>query len=725
MFVATLILLSQGSSFYWQPEEIRPVQGWSTLSRTRPETPNPHNLIPSLPDTYNWNIADSALMQLMIPPGGRAVIMGDTVIKRLVNWDVPDWALTPLALRAVDAAPDWLKDEMADNLSNLSPELQDTYALYVLNCPDQRYLDELCFQIAHVGPEILSHQDFDPEMLLENVRFLYQLDDTLDYVRVIDVPGPDYYSTTVYRMVDLNGDTVDYEIDPYYYYYYIVHPEMSDEMPRMDWYVYNRCWRDFYAFYTDASYYPLLVDTLARAQVVWSVVDSAVILPADRPFDDTACALNVINNWVIKTVNFNAQGNRPIQPNVIVKEHDGNCGERQDALAAAGRTGLIPLTSICTLPEDHVWNEFYLNDQWYPYQADLGNTHINDSSIAYDAGKQITSAFEWRSDGKGDTHTRNYSKVCSLSVYVYDRDTTPIEGARVLIYGQWNTNPRYISCWGFTDDSGLAEFELGDSTILMMRVQTDIGDWPTAYDTVSLGADPGDHFYLQVYIDSLLPQPRPSQYEPDDSVGVLRFDVSVENLRSVHHGYAKARTGCNDHTGFYHHYTEKHDTGRVSLFLIDSANYALYEQGSAFQAFYAINDITGGSYQLLAPRTSRQWFLLISNEKRTTTTQFFDLGLKLWYNGEISVNEQDSKQSLVFSATPNPGSVINIRFSAPWDVPTSLALFDASGRQTENLFTGLGDGKVHRAVLKDTKPGVYFLRLKQGRKTWSRKIVVK
>jgi len=49
-------------------------------------------------------------------------------------------------------------------------------------------------------------------------------------------------------------------------------------------------------------------------------------------------AVDAIGNWVSETVPFAAEGDRPIQPNVIAHEHNGNCGELQDLLCAAGRT---------------------------------------------------------------------------------------------------------------------------------------------------------------------------------------------------------------------------------------------------------------------------------------------------------------------------------------------------------------------------------------------------
>jgi len=685
---------------------------------------SPLRIVPMLPDTYQWTLVDSSFYDLMVPPGGRCVILADSVLKRLVNWEVPDWPLTPLATQAVRAAPTWLQDDMADNLSFLSPELQDTYALYVLNSPDPRFVDEIAFQVAHVSPEILSNEYFYPQLILVNTQYMYQMDSVLGYVRILDYPGPDYYSTTTYRMVNLSGDTVDYQIDHFFYYYYIVHPELSDEMPRMDWWVYNRWWRDFYAYYHDSGY-PLFVDSLARARVVWTVTDHAVVLPADRPFDDTCCALNMIGNWVSRTVNFSAVGNRPIEPNIIAKEHDGNCGELQDALAAAGRTGLVPMTSICTFPEDHVWNEFYLDDSWHPMQIDLGfnPTHINDSSIAYDAGKHITEAFEWRSDGHGDTHTHIYSRTCSLTVYAYDRDTTPIEGARVVIYGEW-TYGRYYSGWAFTDEEGRAEFELGDSTIIMIKIYTGIGSWPVLYDTITVSANPGEHFYEAAYLDSVLPCPHPGAQPPGDSVPVFKIQLNLDDLRAEHHGYARCRVSYNDSQGFNHYYNELHDTGYLSVYLADSVNYAKYMAGEDFEALYSLEDYTGGSLEFLAPRTSGKWYLLLSNEKRLSTTQLTYATVRLWFNAEAEVVEKPGPVAFVFSVAPCP-AVRECRaiFSAPALLSTSLRLYDASGRLVSVLYDGPGDGKVHTADLAG-QPGTYFLRLVQGERSWVKRVVI-
>ena len=123
------------SPFEPMPEAVGGAKAYRGLLEPTPPT----FYVPEVKDT-EWTTVDSSLMELMLPPGGRCIMAFDTNLG-IVRVEVPDWPLTALAQQAVDAAPSWLRDELADNLAHLPPAYQDTYALYILDCPDPRYLD--------------------------------------------------------------------------------------------------------------------------------------------------------------------------------------------------------------------------------------------------------------------------------------------------------------------------------------------------------------------------------------------------------------------------------------------------------------------------------------------------------------------------------------------------------------------------------------------------------
>ncbi|HID31815.1 MAG TPA: hypothetical protein EYP24_00350, partial [bacterium (Candidatus Stahlbacteria)] len=66
-----------------------------------------------------WELVDSVSFQIRIPEGERCYLYLDALGDSLVS-NIPDQGLTQLALQAIDKAPDWLKVELADNLSKLS-----------------------------------------------------------------------------------------------------------------------------------------------------------------------------------------------------------------------------------------------------------------------------------------------------------------------------------------------------------------------------------------------------------------------------------------------------------------------------------------------------------------------------------------------------------------------------------------------------------------------------
>ncbi|PIS23806.1 MAG: hypothetical protein COT45_05275, partial [bacterium (Candidatus Stahlbacteria) CG08_land_8_20_14_0_20_40_26] len=198
-----------------------------------------------LKDTIDWVYMDSLFIHCVIPSGERVIFSFDTETDTIEFIEVVE-SLSDLVQNAIDRSPLWLRDDLVDNFRRLPSDYQDTYADIILDAPDA-WVDEVAYQVAHVSPEILVDTSFNPELVTVNAQYLYKNDSLLHYADIIDYGSPgddDYYSTVRYKALE-DGDTVEYELPPEYYYMYIVHPELSDESPRMDSYVYNRFWRDY------------------------------------------------------------------------------------------------------------------------------------------------------------------------------------------------------------------------------------------------------------------------------------------------------------------------------------------------------------------------------------------------------------------------------------------------------------------------------------------------
>ena len=451
-------------------------------SFTKREYVSEPRIISSCPflDTMQWEYKDSLCIHLNIPPNGRTIFSIDTLADQIEIIEMPD-TLPTLVQEAISHAPPWLMDDLIDNFRRLSEAYQTIYANLILNAPSL-WIDEIAYQVAHISPEILEDSFFTPQLITVNTKFLYKNDTLLDYVAIIDY-GSDS-STTRYRVIE-NHNIIEYELPSKYYYMYIVHPELSDESPSMDGYVYNRFWRD-YLFYEADTGYPVLSEKLAGVKIMWDVADTAQVYPPGRSFDTTDCALDVIGNWGTETVPQAAMGNRPIQPNVIAHEHNGNCGELQDLLQAAARAALIPTVAVMDVAEDHVWCEFYYNG-WHECQLDLGYgvTHINDFGTSYDRdvtgdpnGKEVSSVWNWRSDGYYWSVTERYSKSCSLHLSLYDAQSLPVDGARILVYAESSPWGGGLTTIGFTDSDGRCDFSLGNRRDFYVSITSPIGDYP-------------------------------------------------------------------------------------------------------------------------------------------------------------------------------------------------------------------------------------------------------
>lgn len=679
-------------------------------------------------DSIEWVYTDSLFMHCVIPGNGRAIFSIDTGTDTIELIETEE-LLPDTVLNAINYSPLWLRDDLIDNFRQLPPDSQAIYANLILDAP-LAWVDEVAYQVAHIAPEILVDTSFSPELITVNAEYLYKNDTLLCYVDIIDygAPGDDnYYSTVKYKALEL-GDTTYYELPPEYYYMYIVHPELSDESPRMDSYVYNRFWRDYLFYYADAGY-PVLSEKLQGVKIIWDVADTAQVYPAGRPFDSTDCALDIIGNWGSEVVPELAMGNRPIQPNVIAHEHNGNCGETQDVLQAAARAALVPCVATMNIAEDHVWCEYYYKG-WHEYQIDRGHgvTHINDFRTSYDRdvtgnpnGKEISSVWNWRSDGFGWAVSEKYSKSCSLFVYVYDCKGFPVDGARLLIYAESSQWGGGLTTIGFSDVNGRCSFSLGNRRDFSIHISSAIGDYPEGADEIVQiisGSQNGAYYYKSFYIPDSIGAPEVIPVSPSDSSNARKLDISINSQARFEHGYARARRRTLDPAPFYHTYSDKKTPGNIDFFVCDETNYSNYIAGDDFESPAIGDNITDENISFVTPSPGK-WYLTISNEDMFTTTKSVDLSLILYKNPSGVGEDEIVRRFNLESVKPNPFiKSTTIRYELPTTLRTNVGIYNVSGRliktlvdesQKSGYYTVTWNGKDRRG---NTVPsGIYFAKL--------------
>jgi hypothetical protein len=673
--------------------------------------------------TDDWWLLDSVRLTGELTPGSR-IILG-----------LPQWWDSIATLETMDTLPPACRATLASQAPWLRPllasafrRLGDSAAVFYANLIDTTpapWKDEVAFTVATIGPEVLTNHVFNPAVIGDNARWVYLLDDSLPYVELVErshSDGP--YTTARYRVLQ-GTDTVWVELPRDIYYYYVVHPTTSDEIPRLDDYVYNKHWREY--FFCDAdSGFPRLGDYIKQAQVVW--FRQRQVEPVGRPFEPGDNALDVIGNWVTRTNVAGASGNRPIHPNVIAHEHNGNCGEIQDLWTAACRTCLIPTVNCSDPCEDHVWNEFW-DGSWLPLASDPA-THIADSGVAYEeahgGSKRISGVFNWRPDGLWWSVTGHFSNACSLYVRVLDALGRPMDGCRVLVYSEGWYGGLSTCTGGCTDANGAVPFELGDLRNFYLQVGTPLGTWPDASNStrVVTTSQTGAVYFSTLYMPWTMdaPRPQPVSYDPDTTRLGHKLAIDLGVAAEMDYGYAVIRgagTGDpDDSIRFYHYYADAHPGGTMDYFALDSTGHDSYAAGDAFAALLAGDDVPTRRVlffsERMYPHRYPAWFVL-SGEDKLSTSRWLDCRADLWFNpGAVSENRRSSPHRL------GRQSVFRGRLTLAPDlsgIPTPVRIYSASGRLVRSVVIGNSP-----LVIPGLADGAYFIT--QGSSNPTRRVVV-
>jgi hypothetical protein len=678
-----------------------------------------------------YALIDSVVTSLFVPAGEEYAVRFDQVNRALRETLLP-YSISPTALSAIDIAPAWLQADMELNLHYLSTSLQNELGALLLSITDDRLVDEVAFSIAHLGRYILADGDFDHTVLRDNAELLYEIDEELDFVEIVDydLGDGDFYSTTRYVTVD-GPDTVVVEIPREMYYWWVSMPKVSDELPLKDASVYNMFWREYLYYESDVGY-PVLRDVVTPLKAVWDGLEYN--WPAGRAFTDSMLAVDAIGNWCSETVPNAASGNRPIQPNVIAFEHNGNCGELQDLLCAAARTCLLPCACTMDILEDHVWCELWLPewarlDNWHPYQIDLGHgpTRIGNYGVAYDrdhgGGKDCSCIWNWRNDGYIYDVIDHYSQVCTLTVFIDDPNGVPIDNAAVQIASEfyYSPYPLYRGTWGQTDQNGTIQFLLGDNQNYYVRVGTSLGNYPlSGYASIITASVPGEHYYWNWTTPNAMTQLAMTEAPSGmDSPWVVEVEYGLPY---------DVKNGRDFYSSPYSWYAEKLPDGHLDFFIADYANLNAYLTGNPFVAHEIAEGVSTNHVQFHPPLVQDYYAVLSGAEHHRLYTQA-DVTVRLW---EVSTGVQDVGVASLAPPHPNPFRERGtLAFSVRQEGPVELRVYDVSGSLVRTLADGVFEpGSYDRAwdgkdnAGRPVASGVYFARLTAESENVNRKLVL-
>jgi hypothetical protein len=693
------------------------VEEVSISPSTIPSALSPSLPVPAYEPPSEYQVVETLDCRFVIPEGeGIFPVMVDLFSEEMVL--NPEIVLTSQAQQAVELSPDWLQEHLIWKFSLLSDDNQDRYGALLLAHQGQPYFDELAFTVAYISWNILSATSWNEEVLVENAQGIYTLDPLLSYVNVVDYPGSDYYSTTEYHTIQ-GGDTVWVEIPREIYYHFVVMPKVSDERPLNDATVYNEFWRQ-YLWDMDDPGYPVLGQVLnSNVQVFWDEQTKNYGWSTTPVFTDSLHAVDIVSKWTRATIPISAVGNRPIQPNVIAHEHDGNCGENQDLLCAAARVALIPCACVMDINEDHVWCSIWWDGEWRGWYVDTINNH----NVAYDkdygGSKDCSCIWAWRNDGYTWDVADYYSQYCTFTVTVTDSSQVPVDNATVQIASEgWQTSTLYRGTWGQTDRNGQITFILGDNQNYYMNIYCTLGTFGSGgYEEVITNSVP-DQAYT---FDWSPPEPMPTipaTVLPGGSWTKYLIQVDFDlpcDLMNGRDYYASPWSG----------YGEPLPDGTADFFIVDSDNYDLYMAGSPFQCYELLEGQNTGEVWFYAPHTD-EWYIVFAGDRHQGVQTFAGAEITLWRHdgtgaetGEIPVN--------AVSLGPNPcGSMASVSFTTVSSGEVTVSIYDLQGRTVltateDDLEAGRHDLELDTSSLSS---GLYFLRVNGGGVDASRSITV-
>lgn len=697
------------------------------------------------PSKNNFESLSEDSIRTVLLPGEAVYIRVDASSDSVRAVDMRD-SLPDNCYDAINISPKWLRDDLYQSFRHLPSDRASELADVILSVPDEQ-IDEVAFCAAHMSPQSLTDDRFDPELLSVNSQWIYRVADSLQYVQLVDYgDDDDWFTTASYRVVSADlTDTTSLEIPRDIYYWYVVHPKLSDEAPKMRDGSYDTremtfdyFWREFLWSnpsstwdYTNGGEYPLLADWMKMAKVMW--IRNDTVLASDRTIDSTCSALDILGAWVSIMLPEPPGSIRPIQPNQIAIAHYGNCGEVQDLLAGAGRTALLPINCVGTMLQDHVWNEFWddsfpgelwTEDVWHCYQVDRwgGVTSLAPSWGGYDTdrggSKNINDALTWRGDGYMVDRTPAYTYVCTLIVEVLDVYGNPVPGAQVLFASNsyYDTSGLYVADIRATDQNGRVVVSMGDNCPYYFRVDSPIGSYPSDAGTVNafptLGttyAVAGETYIASVDLSGALSNLPITELTTTSGPREIRVHFSALDE------YIRGPATFDSQNGTYSY---KSPDGRMTVFVCDSANFVQYLSGGAFEGYEYNSRVDSGSFTIELP-TRDVWYVVASNEEWLTDDELIYMDVSL--NISPAVEEQKKPESISLAIVPNPfNSACRIDVGNGFDSGI-LQIVDVSGKVLETF-----DVKPRQKIIwsGNRSSGLYFARLTTDKFTTERKLIL-
>ncbi len=611
----------------------------ATMDSSHPNTPLDNSIISKIST------------QIEIPAGSEYCIRFDSQTTSLQGQDIHPYSdgLSEKSITAIAKSPQWIQRDLTRQFQTIAnPE---PYAELLLNM-STKYSDEIAFSIACTPlgnpPSV--------DLIKDNVLSLYEYDEWIRYADIVDYNDGtgNYYSTIRYKVLE-NGEEKLIELPKDVYYWYVVHPKIAAEVPD---FIYDTFWRSYYFNHNDIGY-PLLKEKLSTIEYLWD--GKSYSQPGNRLW--TSCisehptAIEAVSYWVGKTVPYGAMGDRPGDPNVIMHEHNGYCGELQRIATAALRTALIPSIGACNVAEDHVWREFYErgwheNDNWW---TDSGGAVNQPDVYAYGWGKNMSSIYAWKGDDSIYDVTSRYihpEDRITVSFDIKNSYLQPVDGAQIVVLVNglkdiswyknffvgklqevWDKLPAFlqgrimqflfdkiqtrisdipnvidgvtISTWNYTDVNGKCTFELGKNLEYTFLVQQ--GNlkkpWQLArYNTLRI-LSTHENKTFNIIIPSLT-----GRLQPHFNKALPKGDCDID-ISFTSAAVQLQKSFRTDNIGTYSY------KSRIDFFIVDQTNFEKYRSGKRFTCSQ-YNELEQGDFHVST--SPQDWYFVFRNHAQQT-----------------------------------------------------------------------------------------------------------
>ena len=724
-------LKAEGVSDYKIDVISAPVDSFNNVEDQKSEKPDDKsgNILLNEED---WIIADSLKFNMMIKGGKNFGVSIDYDNKKFNVINGPE--LTEAAKQAIDRTPAWFRLQLEYTLSQLGEDDQNSLA-EVINTAEDPYFDEIAFAIAHLSPKYLRSDYCYPQLFVENANLIYSRDEDLAYVEIVDhgsSADDDYYTTVKYKKINGQGQEEEITVPKEIYYWYIVHPKLSDEIPSyinpnlVEYNLDNNgprtkniqdppdgvFWRNWLYTITEPDLdsneinYPVLKDEVTQAQYLFDDSDH-----------ENLSAVRQIHFWVRRVMNFTSKQERPHQPVRIYKLHIGRCGEHEDLTNAAARTCLIPCRGANAPSQDHVWNEFW-DEGWWQWEPVMKTGMKRDSAYGEAGwGRHMGSVYARRSDGWIFPVTKRYTPHTSdIELTIVDKNSEPIDGARVIIYAR---NEKYapnilFDTYASTDNNGKVKFEVGRFNDYFVKVISSYGNVPAEQNKVATiveAAEEGQRYTATIKMPQAI---RLREHTINTDIEDNKEDFRLEaNLESVG-GYYNFPVLLDDMSVNY----VTNDMGGASFdyMLIDYDNYLLFNGGHDAELYSLENNILEVENTFNVP-SQKDWYALIHNDRDENMVRVRG-EFKLYFNPLSSV-EEDKVLKEKLKCVPNPFCCsTDINFNLDKASSAEISVFNVTGEKVRTFEkTNYSEG-YHKLFWdgtddsgKNLPDGVYYLNI--------------